>query len=51
MITCNYERHASTNQISEDNPVFNLTKQNSREKYKSLALERIQREKDNFDDL
>ncbi|CAF0789626.1 unnamed protein product [Adineta steineri] len=47
----NNERHKGIHHLSDNSAFVNITTQNSREKYISTALQRIQREKDNFDEL
>ncbi|CAF0744521.1 unnamed protein product [Rotaria sordida] len=47
----NNEQHTSAHHLSDNSVLSNITKHNSREKYITAALERIQREKDDFDEL
>ncbi|CAF1462897.1 unnamed protein product [Rotaria magnacalcarata] len=49
--TCNNEQSTTAHRLSDDFVPSDRTTHNSREKYISAALERIQREKDNFDEL
>ena len=49
--TENPERHKGVHHLSDNSVLSNITKHNSREKYITAALERIQREKDDFDEL
>jgi hypothetical protein len=47
----NNSRHKGIHHLSDNSVFVNIATQNSREKHVSAALERIQREKDNFDEL
>ena len=47
----NNGRHKGAHHLSDNSVFVNITTQNSREKHVSAALERIQREKDEFDEL
>lgn len=47
----NNGRHKGVHHLSDNSVFVNITTQNSREKHVSAALERIQREKDQFDEL
>ncbi|CAF3452980.1 unnamed protein product [Rotaria sp. Silwood1] len=47
----NNEQHTNAYHLSDNSVFLNMTKHNSRDKYISAALERIQREKDDFDEL
>jgi hypothetical protein len=47
----NNARHKGIHHLSDNSVFVNITAQTSREKHVSAALERIQREKDNFDEL
>ncbi|CAF1293445.1 unnamed protein product [Adineta ricciae] len=47
----NNDRHRGAHHLSDNSVFVNIMSQNSREKYISTALQRIQREKDNFDEL
>jgi hypothetical protein len=47
----NNGRHKGIHHLSDNSVFVNIATQNSREKHVSAALERIQREKDDFDEL
>jgi hypothetical protein len=47
----NNGRHKDIHHLSHNSVFVNITPQNQREKHISAALERIQREKDDFDEL
>jgi hypothetical protein len=47
----NNERHKGVHHLSDNSAFVNITTQASREKHVSTALQRLQREKDNFDEL
>lgn len=47
----NNGRNNGVHHVSDSNVFVSITTQNSRDKHVSAALERIQREKDNFDEL
>ena len=47
----NSGRHKGAHHLSDNSVFVNIPTQSSREKHVSAALKRIQREKDNFDEL
>ena len=47
----NNRQHKESYYVSDNSIFVNVTTKNSREKHISAALERIQRERDNFDEL
>lgn len=47
----NNERHKGVHHLSDNSVFVNITTQNTRDKHVSAALKRIQREKEDFDEL